>query len=270
MSGFRVGKLIRPRWLVKSTPHAVLRAYALFQAGYAPELVYAKLLPLRRRYVESICAWLGREMGLPIPEPLFVEISPDKVPSDCVMPKNGGDMIHFATIAIPFAQPLRKVDQFMGTGSSPSWSSLVDAVVFDHLIANQDRSEDNLLVDGNRRLWLVDHDRALGGLGERLFSDPYLPSNNYLMAILKEYRRNDRLALRQELLRGCVVASSAAVRVPYSALRIPDAVAEEADRFLRARAERLVHIVLSDMGMPDLFTQARDPGAPDSPPSSLQ
>jgi hypothetical protein len=265
MSAFRSGKLIHPRKLVKTSPHGILRAQTFFQAGHAPEWSYVKLLPASRRYVEAVCAWIGREMGLPMPEPLFVEVAPDRIPLDCAVPDNGGDPIHFATKEIPQAKPLRRVERFIGGDAIHPWPSLVDAMVYDHLIGNQDRSDDNLLVDGHRQLWLIDHDRALGGLGERLFSDPYLPSHNFLMEIVKEQSARDRLALRQAVLRCCAAASHAALRVPYASLKVPETFADEAARFLRSRAEHLAHVVLSDLGVPDLFTSRHEAGATAAP-----
>lgn len=261
MSAYRCGKMIKPRMLVKSSPHAILRAQTFFQAGHALEWSYIKLLPLSRRYVETICAWLGREMGLPMPEPFFVEVAPDRIPPDCVVPANGGDLIHFATKEIPQAQPLRRANQFIGGAADHPWQSLVNAMVYDHLIANQDRSDENLLLDPYGKVWLIDHDRALGGLGERLFSDPYLPSHNFLMEMVKEQSARDRLALRHEVLRYCAAANHAASRVPYDSLNVPEPFADEADHFLRKRAEHLADLVLSDLGVPDLFTSRDDVGA---------
>ncbi len=129
------------------------------------QFVYLKLLEPRRLFAEAICAIIGRQIGLPIPEPILV-----KVPAHLMV-----DLIGEESIDSSF---------FIGFGSKdadyPSlnrvlsvedneliWDKLrahtksLEAAIFDEWVANSDRHWGNLLYDGGDEFIFIDHDLAL-------------------------------------------------------------------------------------------------------------
>lgn len=255
---FRSAKLIRPNRLVKTTPHTVLHGRLFSRAGYPFEDAYIKLLPTNLRAVEAVCAWIGRELGVPLPEPIFVTVSAGAVNQGCVWPFKNGEEVCFATLEIKQAKPVRRMQSNAISQIFTSWSKLVNAAVFDHLIANDDRSEENILLDARGTPWLIDHSRALGGAGQSLYSDPFPPTKNVFLEILKEFASTHRLRIRQELLGSCSAATALVGRIPYSGLAVEGEMAQQMQRFLQKRAQVLAPMLLSELGMPDLFHSATD------------
>lgn len=260
---FRDAKLIRPNKRVKVEPYPVIRGSVLSQAGYPIQFAYIKLLPTNLRAVEAACAWIAREMGLPLPEAIFVTVSKSMVPQNVPWPYKEDSAICFATLEIGLAQPVKNIQAEALAPLFRSWPHLLASAVFDHLVANDDRSQDNLLIDGQNAFWLIDHSRALGGAGQTPFSDPFPSFQNIFLDLLKVKSLADRLKMQQELLSLCAAATLAVEKVPFEGLRIEEQLASQIQRFLRARVRALVAMLQQELGLPDLFQtsgQAVGPG----------
>lgn len=249
---FRTGNLASPVFVKKIDPHVVLDAQV---SGAGPFLhAFVKLQPTNVRSIEAVCSWLALEMRLPVPEPYFVHVSRAKIKSKCRWDFDAVEsVVCFGAAAIEGAQTLR----LARAGAEPSsllfWPQLARAAVFDHLVANDDRSADNVLIDTAGRLWLIDHARAIGGGGQPLFSNLAFPLfQNYLLNLTAGLPAARRLALRRALLAACVDAAAAVLRVPYDRLLVPESVGVQMAAYLSQRAARLGLSVLHVAGIPEL------------------
>lgn len=144
-------------------------------------IAIVKDLPLSELAIELFCALLGRELNLPVPEPLLV-----------VNPAGSALMSGSVDMGYPsLHQPALAPHLALLAALLQQWPSLIPAACFDEWIANPDRHGGNLLFDG-RDFWLIDHGLALR-------CAPGDPVKNRLMAIAIEIR-TDELA-RQRLKR---------------------------------------------------------------------
>lgn len=142
-----------------------------------------KELPQREVVVEIFCALLGRELGLPIPEPLLVA-DPTREIVLIGSVDVGYPSLHQPVLApyLPILSALLK-----------QWPQIVPAACFDEWIANPDRHGGNLLFDGIG-FWLIDH-----GLAMRC--EPADSVNNHLMTAAVAARTDDlaRQRLKREI-----------------------------------------------------------------------
>ena len=249
---FRTGNLASPVFLKKTDPHVVLDA-RVSSAG--PFLhAFVKLQPANVRSIEAVCSWLALEMRLPVPEPYFVHVSRAKIRSKCRWDFDAVEsVVCFGAAAIQGAQTLR----LARTGAEPSslivWPQLARAAVFDHLVANDDRSADNVLIDIGGKLWLIDHARALGGGGQPLFSNLAFPVfQNFLLNLIAGLPAAKRIAMHRELISACADALASVLRVPYDRLLVPEEIGVQIASYLSQRASKLVPTVLHAVGIPEL------------------
>lgn len=137
---------------------------------------YAKKLGDQDFLVEILSALIGREIGLPIPEPI-IAISLD-----------GNDVL-FASVDVEYPDLTRRLsldnNKIMPTPENSAllkkvseWIHIYDAIGFDEWIANGDRNLGNILFDGNDKFFLIDHNQAM-----RLPFAPETPINNQLLNI---------------------------------------------------------------------------------------
>ncbi|WP_182057840.1 HipA family kinase [Pantoea sp. ME81] len=123
--------------------------------------VIAKRIPDRELAVELICACIGREIGLPIPEPVLL--------------LDHGGAWYFGSIDLGHPN-LQQVAVFSDQAilvKLEQWPGLVKAACFDEWIANPDRGNENLLFDGNGFI-LIDHGLAIPeGMGSGDWTDDY-------------------------------------------------------------------------------------------------
>jgi hypothetical protein len=261
MDGFATGSVATPIRVVKAAPRIVLRASRSWAGPFEP--VFVKVLPVNARSIEAVCAWLAREIELPTPEPLMLDLPASRLPKECVWPF--GSDTHaacFATRAVENALALSTVSSDVATAMLDKWASLPAAAVFDQLIANDDRTQGNILLGPRRDLWLIDHGRSLGGGGQRLFSTDVMPASpNFLLKRIAEYAPQDRVKLRPSMMAVCTRLASAVRRVPYAALLVPDEIAMQIDDFLSRRVGMLQAMMLQAIGLPDLYGDGQQPPA---------
>ncbi len=259
MDGFTKGSVAPPIKVVKSTPHVVLRAWRSWAGPF--ERVYAKVLPVNGRCIEAVCAWLAKEIDLPLPQPMLLDMAASRMPKGCIWPFGSDPRATvFATRAIENSLPLRNVSSDVAKAMIDKWGGLIAAAVFDQLVANDDRTEGNILVGPRSDLWLIDHARSLGGGGQRLFSTDVMPStSNFFLARISGYTAQERVRLRPALLAVCTRLASAVMRVPYDLLLVPEDIARQIDGFLSYRSRALQAMVLQAIGLPDLYDDGQYP-----------
>jgi hypothetical protein len=261
MNGFASGSVATPIHIVKQAPRIVLRAWRSWSGPFEP--VYVKVLPVNARSIEAVCAWLAREIELPVPEPMLLDMPASRLPKGCAWPFGTDPYATcFATRAVENALSLSNVSSDVATAMIDKWGSLPAAAAFDQLIANDDRTEGNILLGPRRDLWLIDHGRSLGGGGQRFFSTDVTPSTaNFLLSRVARYPAQERVRLRPALIAVCTRLASAVSRVPYAALLVPEDIAMQIDDFLSRRVGMLQAMVLQSIGLPDLYDDGQHPSA---------
>lgn len=252
-AAFKRGNLARPCTLVKTEPNVVLDASLSWEGPF--EHVFVKLTSENGRSIEAVCAWIAQDVGLPCPEPRFVLVKKSRIPQGAPWVfGTATDVVAFGTLAIEHAQPLTKTDSVAVTTRIRKWDRLELAGVFDLLIANDDRSEGNILLDAQQRLWLIDHGRSLGGGGHRLFSSEVSPLiNNFLLEQIRRLPLPDRIKRQNAVLSACYELAARVPRIPYDSLLVPPPIALQIDDFLTKRASRLQAMALEAAGLPDLY-----------------
>lgn len=256
---FKTGTLANPVTVVKLHPDVVLDARLASADPF--ERVFVKLLDENRRCIEAVAAWIAQDVGLPSPAARFTNVHRSKIRGKCEWRFAGRDeIVAFSTVAVENAVQLIKLESSVVALRLLRWKYLELAAVFDQLIANDDRSEGNMLMDGRGTFWLIDHARSLGGGGQRLFSTEVMPSiRNFLLDKLRTLPMGDRMKRRDALTRACVELSSRVSRIPYAGLLVPEQISIQVDIFLSQRARVLQAMVLDAVGLPDLY---QDPDFP--------
>jgi len=122
--------------------------------------VVAKRVPTREIAVEAICATLGRQLGLPIPEPILLFHDGAWYFGSVLM--NHPDLARFIETTESAV-----IDELS------CWPPLLQAACFDELIVNPDRHNENLLYDGNG-FFLIDHGLCIpAGMSPTDYSEDY-------------------------------------------------------------------------------------------------
>jgi hypothetical protein len=248
---FQVGNVAGPITPIKREPHAVFDCQL---ASASPFIrAFVKVLPPNLLAVESVCVWIGRDLGLPLPIPYFARIRQGICERyRCPWPYLEETAITFGSQAIENSIQIARVNRSVITGIIDKWSLLELAAAYDHLIANDDRSEGNILLDGRQNLWLIDHTRTLGG-GVRLFSSEYFPSfTNFWLSRIAQMPVSERIRRKDHICRASDAVCARVNRIPYDALGIADELAQQIQIFLNRRSERLLPMLLSEIGMPAL------------------
>ncbi len=132
--------------------------------AYGPDaqtvMLYVKLgLPTRAMLAEVLCAQIAHCLGLETPLPYLVTVAPHHVG------RERGTAIRLAFGAEDLseramARPIRSLDLLLDLLRKRKIEDLV--AVFDEWIANDVRSPSDILVSPEARLYLIDHEAALG------------------------------------------------------------------------------------------------------------
>ena len=249
----RTGNLANRIQVRKLTPHVVLDAHC--SSATAIDHVFVKLLPEHLFCVEAVCAWLAQDAGLPVPESYTVKVPRQKLPKGCPWQFGQRTSIDaFGSKAVENSLSLDRIDSSVVRERVLKWPMLELAATFDELVANDDRSENNMLMDARGDIWLIDHARCLGGAGQRLFSTEVTPSfRNFFLDQIAQMTFNQRLQRRDPLIRACTEFVSRVSRVPYASLGVSDALRLQIEPYLQQRVTRLAATVLHALGLPDLY-----------------
>lgn len=148
MDKLRIGVFLDGARPVGEGIRGALRGFALLENEEVP--VIAKYLSERELLCEILCAQLGRELDLPIPEPLLL-FDGNKQPVFGSADIGYPNLNHFIQNQQSSNVILNKLKK---------WVHLQSASFFDELIFNADRHCGNLLYDGNA-FHLIDHGLTL-------------------------------------------------------------------------------------------------------------
>ena len=223
-------------------------------------LAYVKVLPATQFISESVCSWLLIRLGLPTPEPLWVQVHRQVLPGSRAWQKGEQDRICFATRALP-AQTLLRV-----MGRNPTalqqlakWEHAFPAGIFDELVANDDRGPDNVLTDGRGRYWLIDHNHAFGSdrwTPEWLRDNTFPIFSNRLLEVLAGTPANQRLKLGSEAPSFCAKFVNVLKGLPLPEIVKDSRQRKAVDSFLARRAKSLVEMTRDRLGLKELpFSQ---------------
>ncbi|PKH18308.1 hypothetical protein CIG19_21175 [Enterobacterales bacterium CwR94] len=182
MVHLRIGRLLPGYREVGFGSCSPVRGISLFAEGECA--VIAKKIPDREIAVEVICSCIGREFGLPIPEPVLL--------------LNSDNNWFFGSVDIghPNLMQVATASDAAIIGKLEKWPPLIQAACFDEWIANPDRGNENLLFDGSG-FFLIDHGMAIpSGMPADDWSDDYY--NNQLLEIVTgSCERADDLRLKK-------------------------------------------------------------------------
>ncbi len=247
-----LGALANPIKVIKISPNLVVEG-CLVSATIPFAPVVVKFLPENACAIELVCGWLGHAVGLPVPSISRISVSRGIMPIGAVWPYSSDQATTFACAVVPFAQKVISADSPAVDTRLKKWQLVEIAGVFDELIANDDRSKGNILLDARQNFWLIDHARALGGAGQRLFSTEVFPSfTNFFLQRIGRESLSERLSRKQPLLAACAQLRNYVSRIPYSELGVSSEIEQEIRAYLSARLRNLEHLVLSRVELPDL------------------
>jgi len=109
---------------------------------------FVKRIPQREMTVEIVCAVLGGLLGLPIPDPALVQMPDGEIRFGSMAEKAPSFRHLLAADAAAFER-------------LKAWPQLAAGACFDEWIVNTDRHAGNVLYDGLKSFWLIDHGKAL-------------------------------------------------------------------------------------------------------------
>ena len=125
-----------------------------------------KDVPPRELANEVLAAAIGQFLGLPIPRSYIGRASQDRLPA-----QHGPTLADGARLVFVSSDVAQPQIATLCQGQAPAvvlaklvqWSDLGRTYGFDSLIANIDRHAGNLLFNGDREVWLIDHGHAFTG-----------------------------------------------------------------------------------------------------------
>lgn len=206
---------------------------------------YVKLLPPKQMYAEMFSAALGRHFGLPVPYTSVVAARGADVGI-------GASIVPCLASVDTGARPISRVVRLDDVNDLLNkWAHRRTAIVFDELIANSDRNLRNLLLGSDGKLWLIDHEEALGDP----LSVPHRTICNHLLERLladvqkfERLRSGQLLAEQAEAFGECDFQAHALKSLPGNCQVDPRHVNEVVE-FLQARIHH----------MPGLIAKSVDP-----------
>lgn len=206
---------------------------------------YIKLLNIGDVAKEAICAVLGRKLGLPIPQPYYVQVDPSFTGHQLANIHGVAFGLHAELILTP-----RIHDIALMRAQLRQWSELGKCAVFDAWIANRDRLPQNLLFEGNNGFWLIDHEEAL----PRHLS-PMSPIGTQLFDLIKEDKSEHELYQEREKLARHAEAINQVDWKELIELVRPEHLPESDKYFgeyvvlLKERAENMYKIITAELGI---------------------
>ncbi|VBO96129.1 HipA family kinase [Burkholderia pseudomallei] len=218
---------------------------------------YVKLLKPKAFVAESVSAWLALRVELPIPTPFWVTVHRRLVANVLQWPFGSKEThLCFGSAAVENALALRLAGRTDGALGRYGLDNVLlgKIALFDELIGNDDRHDGNLLVTFDRSVFLIDHERALGGTGLGLFSsDPPLAPNRLLERV-RLLPASERMSLVKPLREFCATCERAVWTVPYETLVEDVAMRAMVQDYLQRRAEKLRDTLEDMLGIGDLLS----------------
>lgn len=132
----------------------------VLHADSSISVAYVKLIDARKIYIECFCALLGRNMALPIPKPLLVNVPHESLSCSVT---DGQSCIAFGSEDAAYPSFRRKFNQDQPEAMKllKAYSKILNISVFDEWIGNGDRNIGNILYDGKSLFNFIDHELAL-------------------------------------------------------------------------------------------------------------
>lgn len=121
---------------------------------------YAKKLSDLNLLVEIMTALIGREIGLPIPEPILLASKDNKELWFGSIDVKYPDLTHTITCS-DGNNPDNTQQNLEMFKKLSEWDKATQAATFDEWIINNDRNLQNILHDGGDNFYLIDHDQAI-------------------------------------------------------------------------------------------------------------
>lgn len=233
--------------------------------------VYLKLCPTHELIADACCAWLGKSLGLNIPKPYLLKLTRDRLPDSQLWRGNMDDFIyafalqdvgenaHSLSTLLNCNDPVARKDFF-------EWGGAKDVIVFDEWIANSDRSQENILYDGE--FWLIDHGEAFGGSRLALWGSMPGPDEEFPNILLNDLAKDLRSAQSRaeflypimDFVGRCSEKSEEGLAEGLLSIGLAPGLTEEKTmlniaEFLKQRAPYLMAIFGRKMGMPELDLQ---------------
>lgn len=144
---------------------------------------------------------IAREEGLPVADEAYIMVLPSELLFRChphfksELSTTEGYNVVWATSAVD-GPPLKYLHPLKDLALKKrllKWSKFPSMLAFDDLIANEDRSEDNLICISNGELVLVDHADISGGISRKIeFLDPsFSPRNSFIRNVFDDTLPNN-------------------------------------------------------------------------------
>lgn len=146
---------------------------------------YVKAVSPRQIFAEVFCSLIGRSLNLPIPLTIPVIAKGESLG---ISAKTVMCVASLDCQSVPVGRAVR-VEAVIDL--LQRWKHNRTAIVFDELIANSDRHLRNVLIGSDGKLWLIDHEEALG--------DPLTNTHRRITNYLLKYLSQDmgRFELRR-------------------------------------------------------------------------
>lgn len=199
------------------------------QKGYVR--AYIKEIPFREVLVETICALLGRNLGLSVPRPIWVF-------------KNGTEPPFFGSedLSYPSLKKFLKFSKLTMPQKKlvlAKWEHCRLTICFDEWIANCDRHMENILVDENLKIFLIDHGLSIP---EKL--SPSENSINQLAALIIAEKEDPFLQKLRENLLDIVKTFNSSHVSNFPSIGTPvDPLLESINEFLLNRLPHLQDLI---------------------------
>ncbi|MBB6562132.1 hypothetical protein HNP48_004841 [Acidovorax soli] len=220
-------------------------------------MLYIKLnLSTRAMMVEALCAQLAQCVGLDCPDPYLVTVNPIHVGRPA-----GSKILAFGALDVSsksMARPIRALEMLLDLLHRLKVADL--ACAFDEWICNDVRSPSDILVSPESRIFLIDHEAAIGeGL------EPGVALTNWLAQRIAEGMTLEERAtfLRKVRARLAALRHASLGAAPLAAQYSQDGVRiyESLVQFLE---DRLLHIdrLVSQRFLPEQRYLEEPPEAP--------
>lgn len=155
-----------------------IKANVLLLNGSTTTAYIKPNLTPRKIFVELICAIIGRDLGIPIPQPILVQLNNENWHNL----KQDEIKIVFGVESLPYPNLLRNIKSNSILKKLSEAKESFEALVFDECIFNCDRHPGNVLFDGGDKFYFIDHDLAIHN--DCFASTDYMPYNQLIKYFL--------------------------------------------------------------------------------------
>ena len=255
---FRTGTLTRGAVRVASTQTWL----GTISTGQEPFIqAYVKVLPETQFVAESVCAWLLQKIGVPTPEPFWIQVHKHILPGHSSWRRGEKSRVCFATRALP-AQSLWRETQRDPTALMKlnKWEHTLPAGIFDELVVNDDREPKNILTDGRNHYWLIDHNHAFGSdqwTPEWLRDNAFPNFSNKLLEVMSKMTPGQRIKFGKDVPVHCTSLAKLLKELPLRDVSDDSRTRNAVNWFLAKRAVRLVEMTKIRLGLNELDLQSR-------------